>query len=39
MQVLALLVMALGIGFVLSALAAYALSRQFGLIGTHVDHA
>jgi hypothetical protein len=39
MQVLALLIMALGIGFVLSALAAYALSRQFGLIGTHVDHA
>lgn len=39
MQVLALLIMALGIGFVLSALAAYTLSRQFGLIGTPADHA
>jgi hypothetical protein len=38
-QVLAVLVMALGIGFVLSALAAYLLSRQLGLFPTHADHA
>jgi hypothetical protein len=39
MQVLAVLVMALGVGFVLSALAAYVLSRQLGLVGTPPDHA
>jgi hypothetical protein len=39
LQVLAVLVMALGIGFVLSALAAYLLSRQLGLVSTDADHA
>src|SRR5262249_59369598 len=39
LQVFAVLVMALGIGFVLSALAAYALSKQLGLLSTDADHA
>ena len=39
MQVLAVLVMALGIGFVLSALAAYLLSKQLGLVSTESNHA
>jgi heme/copper-type cytochrome/quinol oxidase subunit 3 len=39
MQVVAVLTMALGIGFVLSALASYALSRQLGLLGSPADHA
>jgi hypothetical protein len=39
MQVLAILVMALGFGFVLSALASWALSRQFGLVQSRTDHA
>jgi len=39
MQVLGILVMALGFGFVLSALAAWALSRQFGLVHSRADHA
>jgi hypothetical protein len=39
MQVLAILVMALGFGFVLSALASWALSRQFGLVQSRADHA
>jgi len=39
MQVLAILVMALGLGFVLSALASWALSRQFGLVQSRADHA
>jgi hypothetical protein len=39
MQVFAILVMSLGLGFVLSALASYALSRQLGLVGSHPDHA
>jgi hypothetical protein len=39
MQVVAILTMALGIGFVLSALASYALSRQLGLVNSHADHA
>lgn len=39
MQVFAILVMSLGFGFVLSALASYGLSRQLGLIGSHPDHA
>jgi len=39
MQVLAILIMALGIGFVLSALASWALSRQFGLLASRADHA
>ena len=39
MQVLAILIMALGVGFVLSALASWALSRQFGLLASHADHA
>ena len=38
MQVLAILIMALGVGFVLSALASWALSRQFGLLASHADH-
>jgi hypothetical protein len=33
------MVMALGIGFVVSAFAAYGLSRQLGLVGTSADHA
>jgi hypothetical protein len=39
MQVVAILIMALGIGFVLSALASYALSRQLGLLQSRADHA
>src|SRR5882672_5039078 len=39
MQVVAILTMALGIGFVLSALASYVLSRQLGLVGAPADHA
>jgi hypothetical protein len=39
MQVVAILTMALGIGFVLSALASYALSRQLGLVNSPADHA
>ncbi len=39
MQVVAILAMALGIGFVLSALASYVLSRQLGLVSTPADHA
>src|SRR5262249_52451672 len=40
MQVFAILVMSLGFGFVLSALASYGLSRQLGLVGSsHADHA
>jgi hypothetical protein len=38
-QVIAILTMALGLGFVLSALASWALSRQFGLVQSHADHA
>src|SRR5712692_8182753 len=39
MQVVAILTMALGIGFVLSALASYGLSRQLGLVNSRADHA
>jgi hypothetical protein len=39
MQVIATLIMALGIGFVLSALASYGLSRQLGLVNSPADHA
>jgi hypothetical protein len=39
MQVIAILIMALGIGFVLSALASYGLSRQLGLVHSPVNHA
>ena len=39
MQVLAVLTMALGIGFVVSALASYGLSRQLGLVQPHVPNA
>ena len=39
MQVLAILAMALGIGFVLSALASYGLSRQLGLVSSPANHA
>jgi len=31
--------MSLGLGFGLSALAAYGLSRQLGLVSSHADHA
>ena len=39
MQVLAILAMALGIGFVVSAFASYALSRQLGLVQPQAPHA
>jgi heme/copper-type cytochrome/quinol oxidase subunit 3 len=39
MQVVAILTMALGVGFVLSALASYGLSRQLGLVNSPADHA
>ena len=39
MQVVSILAMALGIGFVVSAFASYALSRQLGLVQPHVPHA
>jgi hypothetical protein len=39
MQVFAILTMALGIGFVLSALASYGLSRQLGLVSSTANHA
>ena len=39
MHVLAILAMALGIGFILSALASYGLSRQLGLVNAPADHA
>jgi len=39
MQVFAILVMSLGLGFVLSALASYGLSRQLGLVRSRADHA
>ena len=39
LRVVAVLVMALGVGFVLSALAAYVLSRQLGLVSADPDHA
>jgi hypothetical protein len=39
LRVVAVLVMALGFGFVLSALAAYVLSRQLGLVPADADHA
>jgi hypothetical protein len=39
MQVVAILTMALGIGFVLSALASYGLSRQLGLVNSPANHA
>ena len=39
MLVISILAMALGIGFVVSAFASYALSRQLGLIQPHVPHA
>ena len=39
MQVVAILTMALGLGFVLSALASYGLSRQLGLVNSPADHA
>jgi heme/copper-type cytochrome/quinol oxidase subunit 3 len=39
MQVMAILTMALGLGFVLSALASYGLSRQLGLVHSPADHA
>jgi hypothetical protein len=39
MQVVAILTMALGLGFVFSALASYGLSRQLGLVNAPADHA
>jgi hypothetical protein len=39
MQVVAILTMALGLGFVLSALASYGLSRQLGLVNSPANHA
>ena len=39
MLVVSILAMALGIGFVVSAFASYALSRQLGLVQPHVPHA
>ena len=39
LQVVAVLAIALGIGFVLSAFASYALSRQLGLVQPHEPHA
>jgi hypothetical protein len=39
LQVISILAMALGIGFVASAFASYALSRQLGLVQSHVPHA
>ena len=39
MQVLAILAIALGVGFVASAFASYALSRQLGLVQPHVPNA
>jgi hypothetical protein len=39
LRIVAVLMMALGIGFVLSALAAYLLSRQLGLVSVDPDHA
>jgi len=39
LQVVSMLAIALGIGFVLSALASWALSRQFGLVRSRTDHA
>ena len=39
LQVVAILAIALGIGFVVSAFASYALSRQLGLVQPHVPNA
>ena len=39
MLVVSVLAMALGLGFVVSAFASYALSRQLGLVQPHVPHA
>ncbi len=39
LQVVSILAIALGIGFVLSAFASYAMSRQLGLMPPHVPHA
>jgi len=39
LHVVSMLAIALGIGFVLSALASWALSRQLGLVASHADHA
>ena len=39
LHVIAILAIALGVGFVLSALASYALSRQLGLVPAQNTHA
>jgi len=39
LQVISILTIALGIGFIASAFASYAMSRQLGLVEPHVPHA
>ncbi len=39
LQVVSILTIALGIGFIASAFASYAMSRQLGLVQPHVPHA
>jgi hypothetical protein len=39
LQVVSILAIALGIGFIASAFASYAMSRQLGLVQPHVPHA
>jgi hypothetical protein len=39
LQVISILAIALGIGFIASAFASYAMSRQLGLVQPHVPHA
>ena len=39
LQVVSILAVALGIGFVASAFASYALSQKLGLVQSHVPHA
>jgi len=39
LQVVSILTIALGIGFIVSAFASYAMSRQLGLVQPHVPHA
>jgi hypothetical protein len=39
LQVISILAIALGVGFIVSAFASYAMSRQLGLVEPHVPHA
>jgi heme/copper-type cytochrome/quinol oxidase subunit 3 len=39
LQVISTLAIALGLGFIVSAFASYAMSRQLGLVQPHVPHA